>query len=152
MRRYTGPFALALALAATTAVAAAQVQKTTTRTQVKIEDGKDVTVTGCLSRAADDSFVLSNLSGDSNKTPSYQLILDDKDDADDFGKHVGHKVEVKGEVPKKGSELEIKSKTKTEIKGADDVKTESKRELKGDLSWFPVLGAKSVKMISAVCP
>ena len=143
--------ALALALTASVALAAAQ-EQTTTKTKVKIEDGKDVMVTGCLARGADGSFVLSNLSGDAAKTPSYRLILDDDDDADDFGKHVGHKVEVKGKVPKDDSEIEIKSKTKTEVKGGDDRKIESKRELKGDLSWFPILGAKSVKMVSNSCP
>jgi hypothetical protein len=148
MRRFAA--SLALAIAASVAMAAAQ-QQTTTKTKVKIEDGKDVMVTGCLSRGADGSLVLSNLSGDAARTPSYRLILDD-DDADEFGRHVGHKVEVKGKVPKDGSEIEIKSKTKTEVKDGEDRKVESKRELKGDLSWFPVLGAKSVKMVSTVCP
>ena len=153
MRRFAGPFCLGVSRwPLPQRLPTRRSKRRQPKTKVKIEDGKDMTVTGCLSRGADGSFVLSNLSGDSKRRPSYQLILEDKDDTDDYAKHVGHKVEVKGKVPQEGQRTRDQVEDEDRDQGRRRWKTESKRELKGDLSWFPVLAAKSVKMVSAVCP
>jgi hypothetical protein len=145
----------ALAMAAMLAVGVhAQSVKTTTETKIKVEDGKDVKVIGCIERTADrQGYLLTNLSGDSGKHRTYLLIVNDDDDLEKITQHVGHKVEMKGKaVDDENGEVEITSKTKREVEDGDDQKGEVKTEIKGTRAGSPYLGVESVKMVSDVCP
>jgi hypothetical protein len=146
----------ALAVAAVMAVGleAQTTTKTTTETKVKVEDGRDTTVIGCIERTADkEGYVLTNLSGDSQKHKTYLLIVDEDEDLDKITKHVGHKVEMKGKVvDNNDGEVEITSKTEREVEHGQDQKSEVKTEIKGTRAGSPYLGVESVKMISDLCP
>ena len=84
--------------------------------------------------------------GKDGATGSYILasLKGDDDEFDDLKDHVGHRVEVKGKAADKG-DGRIKVET-------DSGKTETKSEMKGDLSGLPFLGVKSMRMIASVCP
>jgi hypothetical protein len=79
----------------------------------------------------------------------YALVTDD-----DLSKHVGHKVEVRGDATDKG---DAKMKFESKVKGTtgddrnkDKGKMESKTKAEGDLGLH-YLGLKSLKMISTSC-
>ena len=132
----------AVALAAT--MAAAQDKS---KTRVIVEDGKEMTVTGCVQRNPDGGYTLINAAGKDGIVGSYILARlddDDDDELDDLKDHVGHRVEIKGKAADRG-EGKIRVKT-------DSGKTESQSEVKGDLSGLPFLGVKSSRMIASVCP
>ena len=134
---------VATALALATTVVAAQ---DASKTRVIVEDGKEMTLTGCIQRNRDGGYTLTNAAGKDGVVSGYILArLDDKDDElDDLKDHVGHRVEIKGRAADRG-EGKIRVKT-------DSGKTESQSEVKGDLSGLPFLGVKSVRMIASVCP
>ena len=134
---------VATTLALATTVVAAQ---DTSKTRVIVEDGKEMTLTGCVQRNPDGGYTLTNAAGKDGVVSGYILArLDDKDDElDDLKDHVGHRVEIKGRAADRG-EGKIRVKT-------DSGKTESQSEVKGDLSGLPFLGVKSVRMIASVCP
>ncbi|HET7218485.1 MAG TPA: hypothetical protein VFJ02_10575 [Vicinamibacterales bacterium] len=132
------------AVALATTLAAAQDKS---RTRVIVEDGKDVTLTGCVQRNPEGGYTLTNAAGKDGTVGSYILALlddDDNDELDDLKDHVGHRVEIKGKAADRG-DGRIRVKT-------DSGKTESKSEVKGDLSGLPFLGVKSSRMIASVCP
>jgi hypothetical protein len=135
----------ALVLAVTAAAGAQTVKSETT---VKVKDGKDVTVTGCLGKAASgDGYQLSNVEGKDVKSRAYLLVGDD-----DFDDHVGHLVEVKGQASNLGDgKVEVKTTTKVEREDADDEESKSTTKLEGDLAAIPYLGVKSVKMLRSSC-
>jgi DNA/RNA endonuclease YhcR with UshA esterase domain len=141
-------YALAVSVLTCGIVAAQEVQQKT-KSKVSVEDGKDVTVTGCVQRAADGTFTLSNVAGKDGALAGYVLATDD----DDVAKYVGHRVEITGKAADKGKG-KIKVETKNEIKNADGdkSKTESRSEVKGDLKGLPYLGVKSLRSIATVCP
>ena len=141
-----GHIALAVVLAG--GIAAAQdVDKA--KTKVKVQDGKDLTVTGCVERAPEGGFMLTNVANKEGVLGSYLLASAEGHDAyDDMDKHVGHRVEIDGRAADKGKG-KITVETKTE---GTSGKTEAKSEVKGDLKGLPYLGVKSVKMIATVCP
>jgi hypothetical protein len=117
------------------------------KTRVIVEDGKEVTLTGCVQRSPEGGYTLTNAAGKDGVVGSYILALlddDDDDELDDLKDHVGHRVEIKGKAADRG-EGRIRVKT-------DSGKTESKSEVKGDLSGLPYLGVKSSRMIASVCP
>jgi hypothetical protein len=134
---------IATALALATTMVAAQDKS---KTRVIVEDGKEMTLTGCVQRNPDGGYTLTNAAGKDGVVASYILArLEDKDDElDDLKDHVGHRVEIKGRAADRG-EGKIRVKT-------DSGKTESQSEVKGDLSGLPFLGVKSVRMIASVCP
>ena len=141
-----GHIALAVLLAG--GVAAAQ-EMDSSKTKVKVHDGKDVTVTGCVERAPEGGFMLTNVANKDGVLGSYMLAPAEGHDAfDDMDKHVGHRVEIDGKAADKGKG-KITVETKTE---GTSGKTEAKSEVKGDLKGLPYLGVKSLKMIAAVCP
>jgi hypothetical protein len=118
-------------------------------TKVTVKDGKDVTVTGCLGRAADgNGFMLTDVEGRDVKSRSYILVGDD--DLDD---HLGHLIEVKGKASNIGDDarVEVKTKTKIERENADDSESKSTTKLEGDLASIPYLGVKSVKKVRSTC-
>jgi hypothetical protein len=141
-----GHIAVAVLLAG--GIAAAQEQDAKSKMKVKVDDGKTMTVTGCVERGADGGFMLTNVAGKDGALGSYVLAKGDDSTFDDLHKHVGHRVEITGKAADKG-----KGKIKVEAKSeGTSGKTESKSEVKGDLKGLPYLGVKSLRMIASVCP
>lgn len=139
--------ALALVLASGIAIAQDVDQKS--KTNVKVDDGKSTTVTGCIERNADGGFMLTNVAGKDGARGSYLLAATtDDNDLDDIRKHVGERVEITGKAADQG-----KGKLKVETKAEGTTgKTESKSEVSGDLKGLPYLGVKSFRVLASVCP
>ena len=136
--------AVALAACVTTAGFA---QTHTTKTEIKVKDGKDVTLVGCIAPGESGRFMLTQVADKKQARPDYVLVGDD-----DVSKHVGHRVQISGTATDRGdSKVEIKSTTKTDVKNGDDKKVESKAEIKGDLDHVQYVSVKSLKMLAAVC-
>src|SRR5262245_31801591 len=136
----------AFSIAAMFAVAAGAQTSTTkvdAKSKIKVEDGKTISVTGCIERnPAGTGYLLIDSATGGMK---YILVTND-----DLSKHVGHKVEVKGEATDKGdAKVTIDTKAKG-TSGDDKSKVESKTTAKGDLAMH-YLGMKSLKMISTSC-
>ena len=113
------------------------------KTKIKVKDGQEITIAGCLERNPGGGFMLTDSSTGGMK---YALVTDD-----DLSKHLGHKVEVRGDATDKGdAKVKIESKVKGTTGDAKDEKKEVKTELKGDLG-LRYLGLKSLKMISTSC-
>jgi hypothetical protein len=133
--------------------AAQEIDKTKTR--VIVEDGKAMTVTGCVQRNADGELTLTNVADKDGRVASYILaaVNDEADELGDLKGKVGQRVEVKGIAADRG-EGKIRVKTESEARKADGgtAKTEVKSEVKGDLDGLPFLGVKSARVIAAVCP
>jgi hypothetical protein len=139
-----GIFAVA-AISATLVSASAAQGTDKPKSRVIVEDGKDLTVTGCVGRNPDGGYTLTNAAGKDGAMNSYILArLKDDDSVEDLKDHVGHRVEIEGKAADKG-DGRIRVET-------DSGKTESKSEMKGDLSGLPFLGVKSSRMIATVCP
>ena len=138
------------AIALATGIAGAQDTKEKTKTKVEVEDGKTITVTGCVGRGAESGFTLTNVAGKDGAMGTYALV---GGDADEVTKHVGHRVEIKGKAADQGKgKLKVETKTETKVKGEDTKKTESKSEVKGDLQGLPFLSVEKVRMLASVCP
>jgi hypothetical protein len=135
--------------------AAGQSEKVKTETKLEVKDGKDVTLTGCLERSPASSgettqYRLTNVADKKNELHSYLLVGGDNGD---LQSHVGHMVEIKGKAADhEDGKVKVKTKTTVDREDADDVNTESKSELKGDLIGLPLLGVRDVKMIRPTCP
>jgi len=130
-------------------IASAQDLEKKTQTKVSVEDGKTVTVTGCVQRTADGEYILTNVANKDGALSSYVLAADDED----LGKHVGHRLEVTGKAADQGKgKIKVETKNESKVGDGDKAKTESKSEVKGDLKGLPYLGVKSVRMIASVCP
>lgn len=117
------------------------------KTRVIVEDGKEMTLTGCVQRNPDGALTLTNAAGKDGDVRSYILAMlerDEEDELDDLKDHVGHRVEIKGKAADRGAGR-IRVKT-------ESGKTETKSEVKGDLAGLPFLGVKSARMIASVCP
>ena len=135
----------AFGIAAMCAVAAGA-QTTTTKvegkTKMQVKDGKEISVTGCVERNPGGGYMLTDSTSGGMK---YVLVTDD-----DLAKHVGHKVEVKGEATDKGDgKVKIDSKVKG-TSGDDKAKIKTETKAEGDLAMH-YLGLKSLKMISSSC-
>jgi hypothetical protein len=138
---------LCIAVAVAVIAGAAVAAQDTPKTRVVVEDGKEMTLTGCIQRNPDGNYILTNAAGRDGGTSSYILTAlgeDDDDKLDDLKDHVGHRFEIKGKAADRG---EGKIKVKTE-----SGKTETKSEVKGDLAGLPFLGIKTSRMIASVCP
>lgn len=123
-----------------------------TKTRITVEDGKDVTVTGCIGRTADGNFTLTHGAGKDGVLGSYVLVADDGE-LDDLKDHVGHRVEIKGKAADQGDgRLQIKSETEVRTHEGDRKKRASTTNVEGDLNGLPYLGVKSVRMLASVCP
>ena len=117
------------------------------KTKVIVEDGKELTVTGCVARNPDGGLAITNAAGKDGAIGSYILARlggSDDDELDKLKDHVGHRMEIKGKAADKG---DGRLKVETESK-----KTESRSEVKGDLEGLPFLGVKSSRMLATVCP
>jgi hypothetical protein len=124
--------------------------QTETKSTIKIKDGKEVHVTGCVAPTASGAgFVLTNVADKSGAMHSYMLVSDDSD----LSKHVGHRVQLTGKVTDRGNaKIEMETKTKTKVDHGDDRETHSKSTVEGDVAGMAYLGVKSFKMIAASCP
>jgi len=125
--------------------------QTDVKSKVKVKDGKDVEVTGCVASAPSgtgDSYMLTNVADKKGARPNYMLVPDEHDVA----KHVGHRVQISGKATDRDGKVEIETKTKTKVAHGDDQETKSKSTLKGDIPGVPYLSVKSLKMIAATCP
>ena len=136
----------AFAIAAACAVgAAAQTQAIHEQGKEKIEvkDGKKITVHGCLERAADGSFIVTDDQGGLK----YQLVTD-KNLSDD----VGRLVAVRGKATDRGdAKVKIESKVGTTgASGATTTTDGGKVEMKGNLD-LKYLGVDSVKKLAKSC-
>lgn len=122
----------------------------TTKTKVTIKDGKDVKVTGCVSRSDTGALTLTGVADKRGALPTYLLVLDD-DDEQDLAKHVGHRMEVSGKAADRGDgKVKFEVEEKTTGTSGHESKRERTSELSGDLK-LPLLGVKSFKMIAAAC-
>lgn len=148
MKRLIGTTIAALGLAV--GAVAAQDVESKSKTKITVVDGKDVRVTGCVTRSPEGAFILSNAAGKDGVVGTYTLVP--KDDDDDLAELVGHRVEVEGKAADKGSgRVTIETKSEVERRGGDTRKRESKTEIEGDLQGLPFLGIKSIRSLASVC-
>jgi hypothetical protein len=140
----------ACAVAMCLASLGANAGQTETKSKIKVKDGKDVNVTGCVAPAASGTgFMLTNVADRNGAMHSYMLVSDDAD----LSKHVGHRVQLTGKVTDRGdAKVEVETKTKTKVEHGDDKETHSKSTVEGDMAGMAYLGVKSLKMIAAACP
>lgn len=118
----------------------AQSSTTETKTKTEVKGGKEVSVSGCLDRSPDGTYLLTTANG----ALKYALVTDN-----DLAEHVGHRIEVKGNAADRG-DGKVKTETSVGTSGSDKVK--SKSEVKGDdVAGLKYLGVKSVKMIASSC-
>ncbi len=139
----------AIAIIAACGLVRAQDVEKKTQTKVSVEDGRSVTVTGCVQANPSGGYTLTNVAGKDGSLGSYVLASDD----DELKDHVGHRVEITGKAANQGQgKIKIETKNETTVNDGDTSKTVSKSEVKGDLKGLPYLGVKSVRMIATVCP
>ena len=136
---------LAIVLAGS-AVMAQEIQSKS-ETKVKVQDGRTVTLTGCVDRTPSGGYVLTNVSGKDGAYGDYILVSADNHEANDIAKATGSRVEVTGKAADQGKG-KVKLETKTE---GTTGKTESTSEMKGNLEGLPYLGVKSFRTIASVC-
>ena len=124
--------------------------QTAMKSKIKVKDGKEVNVTGCVTPAASGTgFMLTNVADKNGAMHSYMLVSEDAD----LSKHVGHRVQLTGKVTDRGdAKIEVETKTKTKVEHGDDKETHSKSTMEGDMAGMAYLGVKSLKMIAAACP
>jgi hypothetical protein len=129
-----------LAMASAVALGA-QSSETTTKTKIEVENGTDMTVTGCVTQgAAAGDYVLTQVASKGHAMHTYRLVSDN----DDFSKVVGHRVQIDGKVGDRGNgKVEIKTETKVDGPTKD---THSKTEGAG-----PYLGVKHMKRVAGTC-
>lgn len=125
----------------------AQEFQSKSETKVKVEDGKTITVTGCVGRTPAGNYTLTDVSGKDGAYRNYILVGSDDNNLRGFDKAVGTRIEVKGKAADQGNG-KVKLETKTEGTAG---KTESKSEVKGNLEGLPYLGVKSFRTIASVC-
>jgi hypothetical protein len=136
----------AFGIAALFAVGAAAQTQTTHREgdeKIKVEDGKKITISGCLARNPGGGYMLTDEAGDMK----YALVTDK-----DLHEQLGHRVDVRGKATDRG-DAKVKFESKVGTAGTTDDRehgTDAKTEFKGDLGLH-YLGVDSVKTISKSC-
>lgn len=139
-----------VALGLSGAVAYGQDIESKSKTRITVEEGKDVTVTGCVARSAEGALTLTHVASGEGALGSYTLV---GDDAEDLEEMIGHRVEVRGKAADKGSgKVKIETKSEVDTGAGDARKRESKTEVEGDLHGLPFLGVRSVRSLASVCP
>jgi hypothetical protein len=125
-----------------------QETKTTTKTKVETKGGKDMTVVGCIERGPGGDYTLINVRANRPSAPSQYALIS----SDDLSKHVGHRMEIHGKAVMNGKgKVVVESTTKTEPDHGKDQESKSKMEGTAGALDMPVLGVKSMKMISPSC-
>jgi hypothetical protein len=122
------------------------------KTRISVDDGKEMTVTGCVARSMDGEFSLTNAAGKDGALGSYVLVA--RGDArEELGKQVGHRVEIKGKAADKGDgKMTIKTESEVRTSEGENKKRDSTTTVEGDLNGLPFLGVKSVRMLASICP
>ena len=142
----------AVAVSVCAAGAVGLAQDTKAKTKITVEDGKDVTVVGCVDRSSEGNFRLSHGANKEGSVGSYLLVASG-DALDDLKDHLGHRVEIKGKAADKGDgRLKIKTESEVRTNDGDRKKRESTTSVEGALDGLPYLGVKSVRMLASVCP
>lgn len=122
------------------------------KTKISVDEGKEISVTGCVARSGEDEFSLTNAAGKDGPIGSYMLVASGGE-RDDLAKHVGQRVEIKGKAVDRGDgEMTVKTETELQTIDGDKKKRESTTKVKGTLDGLPFLGVKSVRMLATVCP
>src|SRR5262245_3034732 len=104
---------------ATAILSAATLAAQETKTRVIVEDGKEMTLTGCVQKNVDGSLMLTNVAGKDGAVGSYILAeLGDDNEVDDLDKHTGHRMEIRGKAADRG-DGKIRVRTKSEVGKAD---------------------------------
>ena len=125
--------------------------QTDVKSKVRVKNGADVEVTGCVASASSgtgDGYMLTNVADKKGNRPNYLLVDEDHD----LPKHVGHRVQISGKATDRDGKIEIETKTKTKVKHGEDQETRSKSTTKGDTVGMAYLSVNSMKMIAATCP
>ena len=146
---------LLIALGLTGVAAFGQNVDQKSKTKIVVEDGKEITVTGCVARGAGRGFILTHAANKDGALGSYALVADEDDDdeIEEVEEHLGHRVEVKGRAADQGSgKVKIHTKSEVETGVGDTRKRESKTEVEGDLQGLPFLGVKSIRTLATICP
>lgn len=126
--------------------------KTKSKTTIRVDDGKDVMLTGCVARSASGDYTLSHAAGKDGANGQYLLVATG-DQREDLEKHLGHRVEIKGKAADRGDgSMTIKTESETRSGDGDKRKRESTTKVEGDLHGLPFLGVKSLRMLATVCP
>ena len=155
--------ALALCVAAS---AGAQDAKIKTETKVKADNGKVVTMTGCLMNNGT-GFILSDVDdhGKSDKQKSKETVGTSgvspyalmPRDGIELGSHIGQKVEVTGVMVRAASKhddddkIQITEKTKVEVEDGPDKHNEHTTEVKVERGAFDQFLVASVKDLKTTC-
>jgi hypothetical protein len=151
MSRMFTSFAVALGCAV---ALHAQDTTTTTRTEVKANDAKTVTYSGCMQTGTEPrSFVLAKVvpvgktttevgtsGATTTTTTTYMLVPAEKVQ---LQQHVNHKVEVTGVMIPAG-DSKTETKTRTEREGAPDTTTRETVKSENAMPQFRVISIKSV--------
>lgn len=138
-----------LALAAAGMHAQSTELKRKSETKIEVKEGKQVTVTGCITaQPGENGFALANVSDEEGELGNYLLV----GDVDDLDEHLGQFVEIKGRVADgdKGK-VEVRTRTEIERDGQKDSTRKTKTEVEGDLSGLPFLAVEKVKMLRPGC-
>ena len=152
MRNLVSAMAILLGGAGAAALAQDQTTDAKTKTRITVEEGRNVTVTGCVGRTSEGTFTLNHSAGKDGALGSYILVADG-DQMDDLRDHVGHRVEVKGKAADQGDgRVKIKSESEVRTSEGDRRKRESTTNVEGDLGGLPYLGVRSVRMLASICP
>jgi hypothetical protein len=118
----------------------AQSSETTTKTKIKVENGKQRKVTGCVEKESGGAYVLTRVADEDGALHRYMLVSDNEN----FSKVVGQRVQIEGTLADRNhGKVEIKTETKVDGP-TEDVR--SKTEGSG-----PYLGVKHMKMIAGSC-
>jgi hypothetical protein len=137
-----------IAVVAACSLGAAQEVEKKSQTKLSVENGRDITVTGCVERNADGGYLLTRAANKEGSFGSYILTSDN----DALKDHVGYRVEIKGKAADQGDgKIKVETKNESRVGDGDKKKTTSTSEVKGDLTGLPFLGVKSVKTIATTC-
>src|SRR5436305_2051247 len=112
---------LAIACAVSLGAQSTTTETTRSKTKMKVDGGKDVSITGCLEENPGGGYMLTDRSGGMK----YALV-----GGDNLAKHVGHRIEVKGKAADRD---DGKVKIDTKEKTSRSETTHQKTEMKGDV-------------------
>lgn len=165
MRRVVCCCASALLVAATLS---AQDKTVKTETQIKSDDAKVVTMTGCVT-GGPQAFILTNAVfadnrkddkksdkpvGTSGSSGVYALL---PNEGVDLKSQLGHKVEIVGAIVPAAKDddddakLEVRQRTRVDREDAPDAKSETRSEIRVPRGEHAQFAVASVKMLSPIC-
>ena len=143
-------------------VAAAQEAKVTTDTKVKSDNGKVITMTGCVEIGGGTSFVLTNITSERQQhatkpsAPGGPYSLRTREGLD-LGPFIQQKVELTGVVVPAATsrdtddQIKIKETTKVDVKNGPDKKSSAATTVKVARSAEAQFLVASVKTLALSC-